>query len=61
MPGMYLAVVAVAAMSVMGGGITAAMVEETATAAAEELNNGLGRWWLCSVFYFIWVVSVQCI
>ncbi len=41
MPGMCLAVVAEVAMSVVGRGSVMATVEETATAAAEEANNGL--------------------
>jgi hypothetical protein len=42
MPGMCLAVVAVAVMMVWEGGSTTAMVEEVATAAAEEADNGWG-------------------
>ncbi len=45
-------VVAVAAMSVVGGGGATAMVEEAATEAAEEAGDGPGGWRLCSVFYF---------
>jgi hypothetical protein len=52
MPGMCLAVVAVAAMSVVGGGSATARVEEAATEAAEEAGDGPGGWRLCSVFYF---------
>ncbi len=40
MPGMCLAVVAVAAMSVVGRGGATATVEEVATAAAEETTMG---------------------
>ncbi len=40
-PGMCLVVIAVVAMSVLGGGSTRAM-EEVATAAAEEANDGWG-------------------
>ncbi len=39
MPGMCLAVVAVAAMSVVGEGSTMATVEEAATVAAEEADE----------------------
>ncbi len=52
MPGMCLAVVAVAAMLVVGGGSATAMVEEAAMEAAEEAGNGPGRWQLCSLFKF---------
>ncbi len=52
MPGMCLAVVAVAAMSVVGGESATATVEEAAREAAEEAGDGPGGWWLCSVFYF---------
>jgi hypothetical protein len=51
--------VAVAAMSVVGGGSAMATVEEAATAAAGEVEGGQGGWWLCSVFYFSWVASMQ--
>jgi hypothetical protein len=49
---MCLAVVAVAVMSVMGGGSATATVQEAATEAAEEADDGPGGWRLCSVFYF---------
>ncbi len=49
---MCLAVVAVVAMSVVGGGSITATVEEAATEAAEEAGHGPGGWRLCSVFYF---------
>jgi hypothetical protein len=39
---MCLAVVAVVAMSVVGQGSAAATVEEAATAAVEEVDNGRG-------------------
>jgi hypothetical protein len=42
MLGMCLAVVAEAAMSVVGRGSATAMVEEAATAEAEEAGNGRG-------------------
>jgi hypothetical protein len=42
MPGMCHAVVAVAAMLVMGGGSMTAMVGEVATTAAEDPDNGQG-------------------
>ncbi len=42
-PGMCLTVVVVAAMTVWEGGRAAAMVEEAATAAADEADNGRGR------------------
>jgi hypothetical protein len=51
-PGMCLAVVAVVAMSVWEGGSTTAMVEEAATAAAEEADNGWGRR-RCAVYSFL--------
>ncbi len=41
-PGMCLAVVVVAAMTVWEGGSVMATVEEAATAAAEEAGNGRG-------------------
>ena len=40
MPGMCLAVVAVAEMLVVGEGSVMAMVEEAPTAAAEEADDG---------------------
>ena len=49
---MCLTVVAVAAMSVVGGGSATATKDEAATEAAEEAGNGPGGWRLCSVFYF---------
>jgi hypothetical protein len=49
---MCLAVVAVAAMSVVGGGSATATVEEATTEAAEEAGDGPGGWRLCNVFYF---------
>ncbi len=49
---MRLVVVAVAAMSVVGEVSPMAMVEEVATVAAEEVDNGRCSWWLCSVIYF---------
>ncbi len=49
---MCLAVVAVAAMSVVTGGSATATVEEAATESAEEVGDGPGGWRLCSVFYF---------
>jgi hypothetical protein len=49
---MCLAVVAVTAMLVVGGGSATAMVEEAATEAAEVVGDGPGGWRLCSVFYF---------
>ncbi len=58
---MCVAVVAVAAMSVMGGGSVMATVEEAAMAAAEEADDWRGGWRLCSVFYFTQVASMQCI
>jgi hypothetical protein len=39
-PGICLAVVVVALMTVWEGGSTTAMVEEVATVAAEEVDNG---------------------
>ncbi len=42
MPVMCLAVVAVAGMSVVGWGSATTIVEEAATAAAEEADNGRG-------------------
>ncbi len=44
MPGMCLAVVAVAAMLVMGRGSTTAIIEEAVTAAAEEVTMGGVGW-----------------
>ncbi len=41
-PGMCLTVVAVVAMSVVGRGSATAMVEEAATEAAEEADDGRG-------------------
>ncbi len=35
---------------VLGEGNVTAVVEEAAMAAAEEENDGQGRWQLCSVF-----------
>jgi hypothetical protein len=52
MPGMCLAVVAVAAMSVWERGSATAMVEEVATAAAEEADNGRGGQ-RCAVYSFL--------
>ena len=49
---MCLAVVALAAMSAVGGGSKTAMVGEAATEVAEEAGDGPGGWRLCSVFYF---------
>jgi hypothetical protein len=46
---MCLAVVAVAAMLVWKGGSTMAMVEEAATAAAEEADDG----WACDAVQYI--------
>jgi hypothetical protein len=37
------------------------MVEEAATAAAEEADDGRGGWQLNSEIYFSWVASVHCI
>ncbi len=51
-PGMCLAVVAVAAMLVWEGGSAVATVEEAATAAAEEADNGRGRQ-QCAVYSFL--------
>jgi hypothetical protein len=55
MPGMCLAVVAVAAMSVVGRGSATAMVEEAATAAAEEADDGRGgrglTWFIGNIRY----------
>jgi hypothetical protein len=48
---MCLAVVAVAAMSVVRGGSATARVQEAATEVAEEADDGPGGWRLCSVFY----------
>ncbi len=42
MPGICLTVVAVAAMLVVGRGSAMAMVDEAATAAAEEADDGWG-------------------
>jgi hypothetical protein len=50
MPGMHLAVVPVAGMSTMGSWSAIATVEEAATAAAEEADNGRCRRRLCSAF-----------
>ncbi len=52
MPGMCLAVVVVAAMSVWERGSTMAMVEEAAMAAAEEADDGRGGQ-RCAVYYFL--------
>ncbi len=52
MPGMCLVVVAVVAMSVWEGGSTTAMVEETATATAEEAVDGRGGQ-CCAVYSFL--------
>ncbi len=41
-PGMCLVMVAVAVMSVVGGGSVTATVEEAVTAAAEEADDGPG-------------------
>jgi hypothetical protein len=49
---MCLAVVAVAAMLVVGGVSATETVVEVATAAAEEADDGRGGWRLCSVIYF---------
>jgi hypothetical protein len=43
MPRMCLTVVVVVAMTVWEGGSATAMVEEAATAAAEEADDGRGR------------------
>jgi hypothetical protein len=43
---MCLAAVAVAAMSVVGGGSATATVEEAAMEAAEEAGDGPGGWQL---------------
>ncbi len=55
MPGMYLAVVAVAAMSMVGRGSATGMVEEAAMAAAEEADNGRGEWGLrvYSIYFYL--------
>jgi hypothetical protein len=52
MPGLCLLVVVVAAMLVLGGESAIARVKEAVRAAAEEVENGWGRWRLCSVFLF---------
>ena len=51
-PGMCLAVVVVAAMTVWEGGSAKATVEEAATAAAEEADDGRGRL-CCTVYSFL--------
>jgi hypothetical protein len=52
MPGMCLAVVVVAAMTVWEGGSATTMVEEAATAAAEEADDGQGGR-RCAVYSFL--------
>jgi hypothetical protein len=52
MPGMYLAVVAVAAMLLWEGGSSTATVEEAATAAAEEADDERGGQ-RCAVYSFL--------
>jgi hypothetical protein len=51
-PGMCLAVVVMVAMMVWEGGSATAMVEEAATAAAEEADDGRGRL-RCAVYSFL--------
>ncbi len=50
-PGMCLAVVVMAAMTVWEGGSATATVEEVATAAADKVDNGRGGR-RCSVYFF---------
>ncbi len=52
MPGMCLAVVVVAAMTVWEGGSATATVEEAATVAAEEADDGRGGQ-RCAVYSFL--------
>ena len=51
-PGMCLAVVVVVAMTIWEGGSMMATVEEAATAAAEEVDNGRGGQ-RCAVYSFL--------
>jgi hypothetical protein len=51
-PGMCLAVVVVAAMTVWEGGSVTAMVEEAAMASAEEADDGQGGQ-RCAVYSFL--------
>ncbi len=52
MPGMCLTVVVAAAMTVWEGGSLTAMVEEVATVAADETDDGRGRG-RCAVYSFL--------
>jgi hypothetical protein len=52
MPGMCLAVVVVAAMTVWEGGNATAMVEEAATVAADEVDDGRGGQH-CAIYCFL--------
>jgi hypothetical protein len=54
---MCRAVVAVAAMSVWGGGSATATVEEAMTTAAEEADDGQGQAMLGRIFFLVQLFS----